>query len=78
MLVVDASIAVKWFLVEEDSINAIRLLNCNLKLVGPVLAKYEGAGATTRRARDKQITVHDALSYRDRLATCCLDKRIAS
>lgn len=66
MVVVDASVAAKWFLIEQDSKDALKILNSDMKLVGPTLAKYEVAGAFTRRAKDKQITVDDAKSYMDR------------
>lgn len=66
MVVIDASVAAKWFLIELDSQDALKILSSDMKLVGPTLAKYEVAGAFTRRAKDKQITVDDAESYMDR------------
>jgi len=66
MIVVDASVASKWFLIEQDSQDALKILGSDLKLVGPTLAKYEVAGAITRRAKDKQISANDASSYMDR------------
>ena len=66
MLVVDASIAAKWFLDEGDSEEAIGILGTGLKLVAPSLAKYEVASAFIRRVREKEISSEDGLSYRDR------------
>ena len=50
MIVVDASVATKWFLPEPDSEDALGVLTSGLKLVGPTLAKYEVAAAFYRRA----------------------------
>ncbi len=66
MIVIDASVATKWFLIEEDSQDALKILHSELKLIGPTLAKYEVAGAITRRAKDKLITANDATVYMDR------------
>ena len=66
MLVVDASVATKWFLAEDDSDDALQLLTIGLKLIGPTLAKYEVASAFARRLRDQEISPDDATEYQDR------------
>ena len=66
ILVVDASVAAKWFLCEEDSNKALQILTSGLKLIGPSLAKYEVAGAISRRARDKLVVEADSEAYLQR------------
>ncbi|GAB5407256.1 MAG: type II toxin-antitoxin system VapC family toxin [Aureliella sp.] len=66
MLVVDASVAAKWFFSEADSHSALELFRTDFKLVGPGIIRLEVASAFARRARDDQITAEDALDNRDR------------
>jgi hypothetical protein len=56
MIVVDASVAVKWFLPEADSDAAARLLEGGQKLVAPELIRIEVAAALTRRGRLGELT----------------------
>ena len=49
MIVVDASVAVKWFLVEAGSEAAPALLETESEIVGPDLLLIEVAGAIVRR-----------------------------
>lgn len=51
MIVVDASVAVKWFLPEADSEQAEALLRGSDKIAAPELARVEVASAITRRVR---------------------------
>jgi predicted nucleic acid-binding protein len=55
MIVVDASVAVKWFLNETFSKDALALLSVDEKLIGPQLAAYEVAGAFVRARRRGDI-----------------------
>jgi len=65
VIVVDASVAVKWFLKEEHSDCAITLTTLNIKLVGPALAQYEVAGAFIRACRRQDIDAQTAAECRD-------------
>jgi len=49
--VVDASVAAKWFLAEQDSADALALLNSGRQLLGPHLLAVEVNAAITRRHR---------------------------
>jgi predicted nucleic acid-binding protein len=52
MRVVDASVAVKWFLTEADSEKASRLLDGGRRLVAPSIIRTEVAGAISRKFRE--------------------------
>lgn len=60
MIVVDASVAVKWFLEEPASDEAGQLLEGKEGLTAPQLIRLEVAGAFTRRARAGQLESTDA------------------
>ena len=60
MTVVDASVAVKWFLEEPYSEEAIQLTTMDRDLVGPTLAQYEVAGAFIRALRRGDIDADTA------------------
>lgn len=60
MIVVDASVAVKWFLPEQGSDKAIALLSAGDALLAPDLIRVEVAAAVTRRARQGDISQADA------------------
>jgi predicted nucleic acid-binding protein len=60
MIVVDASVAVKWFLHEPDSRQALSLFHQPHKLVAPELIRIEVLGAITKRARMGHIAPEDA------------------
>jgi predicted nucleic acid-binding protein len=55
MLVVDASVAVKWFIPEPDSDKATTLLSGASKLIAPELIQLEVASALTRLYRMKLL-----------------------
>jgi predicted nucleic acid-binding protein len=52
MIVVDASVAVKWLVPEDGSEEADRLLSASHKLFAPDLIRVEVAAALTRRFRN--------------------------
>lgn len=54
MIVVDASVATKWFLAEDDTPLANVLLNGTEKLFAPSLIRIEVYAAITRRFRNGQ------------------------
>lgn len=55
MIVVDASVAVKWFVPEDSSEEAAALLKTNQKLLAPELIRIEVAAALTRRLRMEEL-----------------------
>jgi predicted nucleic acid-binding protein len=59
MIVIDASVAVKWFLPEEGTEAALNLLEGPRELLAPSLIKLEVAGAITRRVRLGALSLHD-------------------
>ncbi len=61
MIVVDASVAVKWFLREDYSHEARKVASAGLKMVGPTLVQYETAGAFVRAMRRNDINATDAM-----------------
>lgn len=61
-LVVDASVAVKWFVVEERSKDAVAL-TADYHLLAPALVTIEVASALSRKARQKMITVESAAQH---------------
>ncbi len=60
MIVVDASVAVKWFFPEPGEAAAQQLLSSGRRLVAPCLIRVEVAAAITRKARLKEIDKRDA------------------
>lgn len=60
MIVVDASVAVKWLLPEPGAAAAQRLLTGGDSLLGPGLIRVEVAAAIARKARFGEIDAHDA------------------
>jgi predicted nucleic acid-binding protein len=60
MIVVDASVAVKWLLPEPGSTAAQHLLMSEETLSGPSLIRIEVAAALARKARRMEITAQDA------------------
>ncbi len=65
MIVVDASVAVKWFLPETGANDAQQLLASGEALVAPSLIRVEVAAAIARKARLKEITRQDAEAAAD-------------
>ncbi|MBI3210837.1 MAG: type II toxin-antitoxin system VapC family toxin [Candidatus Solibacter usitatus] len=60
MIVVDASVAVKWFLPEDGSEAAFELLKGKEILIAPDLIRVEVSNAFMRRARKGDITHAEA------------------
>lgn len=76
MIVVDASVAVKWLLVEEGSAEALQLLSEERRLFAPSLMRVEVSGAVVRRYRQDKLSETDARSalgrWDDVVATGCV------
>jgi predicted nucleic acid-binding protein len=60
MIVVDASVAVKWIVAEPDSERALALLHGGAPLLAPNLVRVEVANALSRRVRDGRFSPEDA------------------
>lgn len=60
MIVVDASVAVKWYLPEEGKAAALQLMQGRDELVAPHLIRQEVAGAFVRRFREGELPEVDA------------------
>jgi predicted nucleic acid-binding protein len=60
-LVVDASVALKWYVVEQESERAERLLHGSFRLHAPSLLKLELANALSENVRRQIITEAQAL-----------------
>lgn len=56
MIVVDASVAVKWFLPEAHEEAAAKLLSGKERLVAPALIRLEVTGAIIRRFREGHLS----------------------
>ena len=54
-LVVDASVVIRWFVPVQDSQEALNILAMDRKLVAPMIAKFEIAGALVRWAQTSEI-----------------------
>ncbi len=76
MLVVDASIAVKWFLNEPDSRQALSLFGQPYKLVAPPLIRIEVLAAIAKRARMGQIGAEDAAGQMERWRSTLLNRAV--
>lgn len=63
MIIIDASVAVKWLLPEPGDLAAQQLLG--ERLLGPSLIRVEVAAALARKARSKQIQPQDAEAAAD-------------
>jgi predicted nucleic acid-binding protein len=60
VIVVDASVAVKWLISEKDEAAADQLLRSGQELTGPALLRVEVAAAVARKARFQEITPREA------------------
>src|SRR5438876_12157295 len=60
MIVVDASIAAKWYLHEAGSDVAATLLTSTAVLIAPVLIRVEVTGAVLRRYREGKLSLERA------------------
>jgi len=59
-LVIDASIAIKWFIPECGSIGAIKLLNRSIQLFAPDIIRPEVANTLWKLHTRKMLTVDEA------------------
>lgn len=59
-LVIDASIAVKWFIPERGSIEAIKLLNSSIQLFAPDIIRPEVANTLWKLHTRKMLSVDEA------------------
>ena len=73
LVVVDASVAVKWLIEEEDSDRAISLArvwaNDGVQPVAPYLMPYEVSNALHRRVTAGEMAVDEAASLMDQLSS---------
>ncbi len=60
MIVVDASIAAKWYLNEPGSQEAAALLTADSPLIAPALIRVEVTGAILRRYRESKLSLERA------------------
>ncbi|MBW4473973.1 MAG: type II toxin-antitoxin system VapC family toxin [Stenomitos rutilans HA7619-LM2] len=60
ILVIDASVAVKWLLNEEDSAPALALFRLPCKLIAPALIRVEVLATIAKVARRNQLSIADA------------------
>lgn len=60
MIVVDASVAVKWLFPGRGEAAAQELLSGSEQLAGPSLIRVEVAAAVARKARSREIEMEDA------------------
>jgi predicted nucleic acid-binding protein len=60
MIVVDASIAAKWYLNEPGSTDAATLLSSAAELIAPALIRIEVTGAILRHYREKKLSLERA------------------
>ncbi len=60
MIVVDACVALKWFLPEEGSAQALDLFRNSEALIAPDVIRSEVAGAVTKRVRRGELTDAEA------------------
>ncbi len=65
MIVVDASVAAKWYLPEHGTENALELMLGPDKLFGPEVIRFEVLGAITRRVRNGKATSAEARAQCD-------------
>ena len=68
-LIVDASVAVKWYLPENDSDRAEEILSTPTALLAPDLILAEVGNAVWKRVRDGRVAREDALRILDRLTS---------
>lgn len=61
-LVVDASVAMKWFFDEGDSEKAVAVAECGVDLIAPSLLRTELANGLWKRHRLRMVGVDDALA----------------
>lgn len=63
LAVIDASVAVKWFVPELRSDEADALSTGGLRLIGPTLIRLEVANAFSKKLRSGLVTLDHAVEY---------------
>lgn len=76
MIVVDASVAVKWFLNEPNSRQALGLFQQPYKLVAPPLIRIEVLAAIAKRVRMGHLASQDAAEQMERWRSTLLDRAV--
>jgi predicted nucleic acid-binding protein len=66
MIVVDASIAVKWFIPESLSVSCVHLLTRGDKLIAPSIIRYEVTAALAKAVRMDRINTDAAALHINR------------
>ena len=64
-IVVDASVAIKWFIPEVHAISATRLLHTNLQFIAPDLIFAEVGNILWKKYRSKELTLDTASAILD-------------
>ena len=68
MFVVDASVALKWFLIDEPySDESIKLLNSNIILIAPDMVLVEVSNAAWKAVRQGRFSEYNARMITDKL-----------
>lgn len=65
MIVIDANVAMKWFIPEKGMKEAIALLRSNQKLVAPSIIEYEVVSGFVRRVRKEELSTGEATEHRN-------------
>ena len=73
MIVIDASVAVKWFVPEAGDAAAQKILADGHQLIAPCLIRLEVAGGILRHYRSKKITESEALAACDQWSAMLAD-----
>lgn len=73
LLVVDASVVLKWFVPEEQSDDAVRLLDGDMEFLAPDLLFAETANAVWKKARRGEIGTAAAQRLVEDLVTLPID-----
>lgn len=68
-LVIDASVAVKWFIAEDRSDDALRILNTDADLIAPSSILYEIFHALWDAARRRRLPAHRIAALADAVLT---------
>jgi predicted nucleic acid-binding protein len=77
VIVVDASVAVKWFLHEADSRQALSLFHQPYKLVAPELIRIEVLAAISKRVRMGHLALEDAAEQMERWRSTLLNRAVS-
>ena len=65
ILIIDASISIKWFLDEEYSEESLKLLEKEISLIVPELFFIEVYNILTKKVRRKEISIEEATTIKD-------------